>query len=282
MTQILECGPYRLRLDRPLVMAIINTTPDSFSGDGVDGNVERALELAHQAIAAGADLLDIGGESTRPGSASVPLEEELRRVVPVVEALSLLGVPLSVDTVKPEVMKAALAAGASLINDVNALQEPGAVDVVAASDCAVCVMHMQGAPRTMQDNPQYRDVVGEVETYLRTRQQVLLDAGVARGRILLDPGFGFGKSLAHNVELFKELERLAKSGPVLVGVCRKRMIGEISGCPLEDRTVPSVVAAVAAGVRGAAILRVHDVAATCAGLRIWDALGPGGLKGIAE
>ena len=282
MTQILECGPYRLRLDRPRVMAIINTTPDSFSGDGIDGNVERALELARQAIAAGADILDIGGESTRPGSASVSLEEELRRVVPVVEALSLLGVPLSVDTVKPEVMKAALAAGASLINDVNALQEPGAVDVVAASNCAVCVMHMQGAPRTMQDHPHYGDVVGEVETYLLARQRVLLDAGVARRRILLDPGFGFGKSLAHNVELFKGLARLAKSGPVLVGVCRKRMIGEISGCPLEERTVPSVVAAVAAGVRGAAILRVHDVAATCAGLRIWDALGPDGLKGFAE
>jgi dihydropteroate synthase len=278
MTQTFDCGPYRLKLDRPLVMAIINTTPDSFSGDGVDGSVALAVERAKAAIDAGADILDVGGESTRPGSAAVALDEELRRVVPVVEALAALGVPISVDTVKPEVMKASLAAGASLINDINALREPGALEVVAASNCGVCVMHMQGEPRTMQHAPRYDDVVGEVKAFLGERRNALIEAGVSASRILLDPGFGFGKSLEHNVELFGALERLAQSGPLLIGVCRKRMIGEITGCSLEARDLPSVVAAIAAAARGAAVLRVHDAAALRAGLKIWEALAPGGLK----
>lgn len=275
-TRYFDCGPYRLELDRPLVMAIINTTPDSFSGDGVAGSVAQALERAKAAIDAGADILDVGGESTRPGSAAVALAEELRRVIPVVEALAPLGLPISVDTVKPEVMLASLAAGASLINDINALRAPGALEAVAASNCGVCVMHMQGEPRTMQEAPQYRDVVGEVEAFLVERRDALLAAGVPASRILLDPGFGFGKTLAHNVELFGALERLGRSGPVLVGVCRKRMIGELSGCALEDRDLPSVVAAIAAAERGAAVLRVHDAAALRAALKVWEALGPHG------
>ncbi|WP_417067237.1 dihydropteroate synthase [Niveibacterium terrae] len=277
-TRYFDCGPYRLRLDRPLVMAIINTTPDSFSGDGVAGSVALAVERAKAAIDAGADILDVGGESTRPGSAAVALDEELRRVIPVVEALAPLGLPISIDTVKPEVMVASLAAGASLVNDINALRAPGALEAVVASNCGVCVMHMQGEPRTMQDAPAYGDVVADVEAFLVERRDTLIGAGVSPTRILLDPGFGFGKSLAHNIELFGALERLAKSGPLLVGVCRKRMIGEITGCSLGERDLPSVVAAIAAVARGAAVLRVHDAAALRAGLKIWEALAPGALK----
>lgn len=254
-------------------MAIINTTPDSFSGDGVAENVEAALARARRAIDEGADILDVGGESSRPGAAAVSVDEELRRVIPCVRALASLGKPVSVDTVKPEVMEQALAAGASMINDINALRAPGAIDVVARSNCAVCLMHMQGEPRTMQDTPAYLDVTAEVATYLGSRRRVLLAAGVAENRIVLDPGFGFGKTTEHNCELFRGLEALAGLGPLLVGVSRKSMLGAITGLPVSQRMVPSVVAAVAAAARGASILRVHDVAETVAALAIWRALG---------
>jgi dihydropteroate synthase len=274
MTQNFRCGRFELALDRPLVMAIINVTPDSFSGDGLANAPELVRERALKAVEAGADILDIGGESTRPGSAAVSIKEELNRVIPIIEALRPIGVPLSVDTLKPEVMRASLAAGADLINDINGFRAPGALEAVAASDCGLCVMHMQGEPRTMQQNPHYDDVVAEVADFLRERVGEIEGAGVARARILIDPGFGFGKTLVHNVALFEALQGFAQIAPTLVGVSRKSMIGAITGLPVEQRTVPSVVAAIAAARRGAAILRVHDVAETVAGLKIWKTLGP--------
>jgi len=273
MSSVFQCGSYRLPLDRPYVMAIINTTPDSFSGDGTAGQLDRAVERARQAIADGADMLDIGGESTRPGADSVPEAEELRRVVPLVEALSGLRVPISVDTSKTAVMHEALRAGASLINDINAFRAPGAEAVVAGSDCGVCLMHMQGEPRSMQQAPVYQDVVGEVLHFLDERRAALLARGVENARICIDPGFGFGKTLEHNVALFNAIDRFATKAPVLVGVSRKSMIGALTGLDVLRRATPSAVAALAAAVRGAAILRVHDVAETVSALRIWQALG---------
>ncbi len=268
-------GDYRLPAGRPLVMAIINTTPDSFSGDGLAGQLDAVIDRAKRAIDAGADLLDIGGESSRPGSSGVSVEEELRRVVPTVEALAVLGCPISVDTVKPQVMQAAISAGASMINDINALREPGAVDVVADSNCAVCVMHMQGVPRSMQVSPSYANVVAEVSAFLLARLEVLDRAGIDRNRMLVDPGFGFGKTLDHNRELFRALPVFGKLAPVLVGVSRKTMLGQMTGLSVDQRMAPSVVAAIAAAARGAAILRVHDVVETVAGLKVWRELGIG-------
>jgi len=273
MSSVFQCGSYRLPLDRPYVMAIINTTPDSFSGDGTSGQLDRAVERAHQAIADGADMLDIGGESTRPGADSVPEAEELRRVVPLVEALSGLGVPISVDTNKTAVMHEALRAGASLINDINALRAPGAEALVASSNCGVCLMHMRGEPRSMQQAPVYQDVVGEVLHFLDERCAALRARGVENARICIDPGFGFGKTLEHNVALFDAIGSFAERAPVLVGVSRKSMIGALTGLDVSRRTTPSAVAALAAAIRGAAILRVHDVAETVSALRIWQALG---------
>ncbi len=268
-----HCGRFRLALERPLVMAIINVTPDSFSGDGVVGQVDLALRLAEQAVADGADILDIGGESSRPGAMAVGLQEELDRVMPIVEALAQAAVPLSIDTVKPEVMRAAARAGAAIINDINALREPGAVDAVAETDVGVCLMHMQGEPRTMQAAPQYADVVSEVADFLRQRSDILRIAGVAPERILLDPGFGFGKTLMHNAALFAALSHLRELGyPLLVGVSRKSMLGQITGQPVDQRLAASVAAAVLAAQRGAAILRVHDVAATRDALAVMAAL----------
>jgi len=266
-------GSYRLPTERPLVMAIINATPDSFSGDGLVGRLDAIVAKAQRAIAAGADVLDVGGESSRPGSLGVSVDEELRRVVPVVEALSALGCPISVDTVKPQVMLAAIKAGASMINDINALREPGAVEALAESDCAVCVMHMQGQPRSMQNSPAYTNVVDEVSAFLSARVDLLERAGIRRERVVIDPGFGFGKTLDHNRDLFRSIQSFQHLGPVLVGVSRKTMIGEITGLPVELRGVPSVVAAVAAAARGAAIVRVHDVVETVAALKIWRELG---------
>jgi dihydropteroate synthase len=237
------------------------------------GQVDRALRLAEQAVADGADILDIGGESSRPGAMAVSLQEELDRVMPIVEALAQAAVPLSVDTVKPDVMRAAARAGAAIINDINALRESGAVDAVAESDVGVCLMHMQGEPRTMQAAPQYADVVSEVADFLRQRSDILRIAGVAPERILLDPGFGFGKTLMHNVALFEALPRLRELGrPLLVGVSRKSMLGQITGRPVDQRLAASVAAAVLAAQRGAAILRVHDVAATRDALAVMAAL----------
>jgi dihydropteroate synthase len=250
-------------------MAIINVTPDSFSGDGLNGSADAALRQAEQAIRDGATILDIGGESTRPGSESVPLKDELARVIPVVRALVSLGVPISVDTVKPEVMGEAIAAGAAIINDINALREPGAIEVVAQSDAGVCLMHMQGQPRTMQQEPVYRNVAEEVESFLRQQLAVVMQAGVAAERISLDPGFGFGKTLEHNLQLFRDLPQLCNKGfPVLVGVSRKTMIGRA----VNARMVASAAAAMLAAQKGAAVLRVHDVAATRDALAMWAAI----------
>lgn len=269
-----HCGPYRLPLDRPLIMGIINATPDSFSGDGIALEVDRAVLQARAFIADGADILDVGGESTRPGAAPVEAIEEIRRVVPVLEALRELGAPLSIDTSKPQVMQAALAAGATLINDVNALRAPGAMETAAASEAGVCLMHMQGEPRTMQKSPHYEDVVAEVEAFLRERGAACRHAGIARSRILIDPGFGFGKSADHNLRLLRELDRLAGIGyPVLVGLSRKSLLGTLTGRKVTERLAASVAAAIAAVARGASILRVHDVAATRDALAVWCVAG---------
>ncbi|HJW50372.1 MAG TPA: dihydropteroate synthase [Burkholderiaceae bacterium] len=254
-------------------MGIVNVTPDSFSDGGRFLEPSAALEHARRLIDEGADILDIGGESTRPGSAAIPESEEIARVVPVLEALRKSGVVLSVDTSKPGVMRAALDAGAAIVNDVCALQSPGALDAVAASDCGVVLMHMQGSPRTMQLNPHYNDVVGEVRDFLRERIAAATARGVAAVRIVVDPGFGFGKTVEHNFELLGQLAALTKLGvPVLAGVSRKGMLGAVTGRAVSDRIAASVAAAVIAVERGARIVRAHDVAATCDALRVWAAI----------
>ena len=265
-----------LALERPLIMGIVNVTPDSFSDGGRFLEPSAALEHARRLIDEGADILDIGGESTRPGSAAIPESEEIARVVPVLEALRKSGVVLSVDTSKPGVMRAALDAGAAIVNDVCALQAPGALDAVAASDCGVVLMHMQGSPRTMQLNPHYTDVVGEVREFLRERIAAATARGVAAVRIVVDPGFGFGKTVEHNFELLGQLAALTKLGvPVLAGVSRKGMLGAVTGRAVTDRIAASVAAAVIAVERGARIVRVHDVAATRDALRVWAATRKG-------
>ncbi|WP_018411448.1 dihydropteroate synthase [Methyloversatilis thermotolerans] len=274
MTALLNCGRYRLTFDRPLVMGIINATPDSFSGDGIAFDIERAVAQARQFIADGADILDIGGESTRPGSDPVAADEELRRVLPVIEALRPLDVPLSIDTWKPEVMRAAIAAGATLVNDINGLRAPGAVEAVAASDAAVCIMHMQGTPQTMQQDPRYRDVCAEVTDFLLQQAGAAQAAGIARDRIMLDPGFGFGKTSQHNLDLLKGLHALAGHGyPVLAGLSRKSVLGRLTGRPVTDRVAASVAAALASIARGALMVRVHDVAATRDAIAVWQVAG---------
>jgi dihydropteroate synthase len=268
----LHCGNFELSLDRPLIMGIVNLTPDSFSGDGLASSSECAIAHARAQIAAGADMLDLGAESSRPGAIPTSLEDELCRLLPVLEALSDCGLPISVDTYKPEVMRAALAAGASMINDIYGLRMPGALEAVAGSDCAVCLMHMQGEPLTMQQQPDYADVVAEVGVFLRQRVVAAEAAGVARERLVLDPGFGFGKTLAHNLSLLKHLPALAVDGlPVLAGLSRKSMLGHITGREVNDRLAGSLAAAVMALEGGARILRVHDVAATRDALAVWSA-----------
>lgn len=268
-----RCGRFNFTLDRPLVMGVVNVTPDSFSDGGICRDAAAAIEHGRRLKEAGADLLDLGGESTRPGARPVSVQEELDRVMPVLEGLRDCGAAVSVDTMKPEVMASALAAGADMINDVRALESPGALDAVAPSSCGICLMHMQGAPRTMQDDPRYDDVVEEVATYLACRRNACVVAGIAPDRIVVDPGFGFGKTLEHNVALFKKVRRLADMAPVLVGVSRKSMIGHITGRPVQERQAGSVAAALLAATQGAAILRVHDVAATVDALRVWQTLG---------
>jgi len=244
-------------------MGIVNLTPDSFSGDGVGDDAARAIAHAHVQIEAGADILDLGAESSRPGAPPVAEGEELARLLPVLRALRDVPVPVSIDTVKPGVMRAALAEGAAMINDIAALTAPGAIEAVAASDAAVCLMHMQGEPRTMQQNPQYVDVVAEVAVFLRARAAACAAAGIDGSRIVLDPGFGFGKTLEHNLALLRALADLAKLGyPVLAGLSRKSMLGAISGRPVGQRVPASIAAALLAVQKGAAIVRVHDVAAT--------------------
>ena len=254
-------------------MGVLNVTPDSFSDGGRYSDRERAVARAQAMAEEGADIVDIGGESTRPGAAAVAEDEELRRVLPVIEALHGAAFPLSVDTRRPRVMREALAAGASMVNDIEALRAPGALDAVAASGCAVCLMHMQGQPGTMQQAPHYADVVGEVKAFLAGRIAACEQAGIARNRLVIDPGFGFGKTLAHNLELLRRLDELARLGvPLLAGLSRKSMLGTILGRPQADRTAASLAAALLAAGRGAKMLRVHDIRETRDALAVWQAL----------
>ncbi|HUX92071.1 MAG TPA: dihydropteroate synthase [Gallionellaceae bacterium] len=270
---MLHCGSYRLDLSRPLVMGIVNVTPDSFSDGGRHMLRDAAIKHAQQLITEGADILDIGGESTRPGALEVSVQEELDRVLPVIEGLRGVAVPLSIDTCKPEVMRAALAAGVKLVNDINAMQQPEALAAVVASDAAVCLMHKQGPPRTMQIEPHYQDVLREVIDFLRTRIAEVEAAGVLRNRIVVDPGFGFGKTLAHNLILLRNLDKFSVLGvPLLAGLSRKSMLGAITGQEVDNRVSASVAAALLAVQRGASIVRVHDVRATCDALKIWNAV----------
>jgi len=269
----LRCGRFVLSLDRPLVMGVVNVTPDSFSDGGHHATHEAALRHADRLIGEGADLLDIGGESTRPGAAAVSADEEIRRIVPVLDALRDCGRPLSVDTRRPLVMRAAIEHGADLVNDIEALRAAGAIDAVRASDAAVCLMHMQGEPGTMQQAPQYHDVVGEVEDFLAERLVAAVDAGIDRERIVVDPGIGFGKTLRHNLQLLAALDELLALGvPLLVGVSRKSMIGTLTGRDVDHRLAGSLSAMLSAVMHGAHIVRVHDVAESCDALRVWQAI----------
>jgi dihydropteroate synthase len=266
---------------RPLVLGIVNVTGDSFSDGGQFLDPSRAIAHGLKLRGDGADLVDVGGESTRPGAEPVSLQEELARVVPVIEALVREGVAVSVDTFKPEVMRAAIAAGCAVVNDVNAFRSPGALEAVANTDVGLIVMHMQGTPQTMQKAPVYDDVVAEVGAFLRARAAVLESAGIARERIVLDPGFGFGKTLEHNKALFRGLPALASMGyALLAGVSRKKMIGDFTGRAAGERAAGSVAAGLLAVQNGASLLRVHDVRETVDALNVWMALdGPIGQHG---
>jgi dihydropteroate synthase len=271
----LQCGPFPLDLDRPVVMGVVNVTPDSFSDGGRFADADAAVAAAERMAADGAALVDVGGESTRPGSAPVDEAEELRRVMPVIERLAgRLPIPVSIDTRKPGVMRRAVEAGASLVNDVGALRAPGAIEAVAGSGAAVCLMHMQGEPGTMQDAPRYADVVTEVREFLRRRVAACEAAGIGRARIAVDPGFGFGKSLEHNLALLAGLPVIAADGlPLLVGLSRKRMIGALTGRGDGERLAGSLAAAVVAAQNGARIVRAHDVRETVDALRVVAAAG---------
>ena len=254
-------------------MGVLNVTPDSFSDGGKFTQLKQAVSHAEAMIADGADMLDIGGESTRPGAAPVSLDEERRRVLPVIEALAVRGVPLSVDTQKPELMREAVAAGASMVNDVNGFRAPGAFEAVATSAAALCIMHMQGEPRSMQQNPAYDDVTAAVRGYLAERVHAAAAAGIARERIVIDPGFGFGKTLAHNLKLLRELCQFHDiGGALLTGLSRKTVLGHITGRDAGERVHASVAAALIAVQNGAHIVRVHDVAATRDALAVWQAV----------
>jgi dihydropteroate synthase len=265
-----------LDLGSPRIMGVVNVTPDSFSDGRGAVDVARAIDLARAQAAEGADIVDVGGESTRPRATPVTERDEIARVVPVIAALAADGALVSVDTMKPGVMRAALDAGAAMVNDVRALRTEGALDAVARSDAAVCLMHMQGEPATMQVAPSYGDVVAEVRVFLAARVAAAEGAGIARERIVVDPGFGFGKTLAHNLALLRGLPAIASLGvPVLAGLSRKSMLGAITGRDVGDRLAASVAAALAAITRGAAIVRVHDVRATVDALRVWQAASEG-------
>ncbi|GAB2182313.1 dihydropteroate synthase [Denitratisoma sp. agr-D3] len=273
MNPTLHCGRFTLSLRQPLIMAIVNVTDDSFSGDGLRGNTARAIEQGHRFKEEGAHLLDIGGESTRPGAQPVSVQQELDRVMPVLEGLKDCGLPLSVDTFKPEVMAAALAVGADMINDINALRAPGAMAIVAPTTAAVCLMHMQGEPGTMQSAPHYEDVVMEVGDFLDERVAAAEAAGIERNRLVVDPGFGFGKTLDHNLALLRHLGRfIAPDLPLLAGMSRKNMLGLLTGQPVDARVYAGVAAHLLAVQRGARIVRVHDVAPMRDALAVWNAL----------
>jgi len=278
MNMHFSCGRFQLDLSTPRVMGIVNVTPDSFSDGGKFNTTDKAVAHAMQLVAQGADILDIGGESTRPGATPVPLEEELKRVIPVIKALIEIGIPLSIDTYKPEVMRAAIDAGVDMVNDVCALQEPNALEIVAASKVGVCLMHMQGRPQTMQAEPQYQDVVAEVTSFLAARLKAAEQAGVARERIVIDPGFGFGKRTAHNLTLLNHLSSLQSLGlPLLIGLSRKSLLGQVLGSEvgvlaLDERVHASIAASVVSVMKGANIVRVHDVKPTVDALKIVSAV----------
>jgi dihydropteroate synthase len=278
--QFLDCNGRELDLSRPVVMGILNVTPDSFSDGGVflsrDNAIAQALRMAQE----GAGIIDVGGESTRPGARPVSAQEEMDRVLPVVEALhSRIHLPISIDTSKPEVMRAAVAAGAGFINDVQALRAGGALAAAVELKVPVCLMHMQGEPRIMQDRPEYADVVGEVRDFLKERLDACMDAGIPASRLVVDPGFGFGKTLEHNIELLRGLKKLCSLGaPVLAGLSRKSMIGKALGLPVEQRLHASVALALMAVQQGARIVRVHDVGPTVEALRMWSAVYPNSGK----
>ena len=279
-----QAGRFEIGLDKPKIMGIVNLTPDSFSDGGVySQNTQTALAHAEQLLKEGADILDIGGESTRPGADYVSPEEEWARVEPVLAEVAGWGVPISLDTRRTVIMEEALALGVvDIINDVAALTDEGAVELLARqSDTGICLMHMQGLPENMQINPKYQDVVGEVARYLKARSAECIAAGIAPQRIALDPGFGFGKTLQHNIALMRHLpELMAETGfPLLIGVSRKRMIGELTGqANAAERVHGSVAAALASVARGAQIMRVHDVKATADALKVWNALGPADVR----
>ena len=275
----LICGKFQLDLTTPRVMGIVNVTPDSFSDGGKFAATNLAIEHALKLAEEGADILDIGGESTRPNATPVSLQEELDRVIPVIKGLvNQIHIPISIDTYKPQVMQAAIAAGASMVNDVRALQENGALEIVAESNVGVCLMHMQGTPQTMQQNPQYNDVVHDVKAFLAARLLASINGGVGRSRILVDPGFGFGKTREHNISLLKNLESFADlCQPLLVGLSRKSVLGQIAagqatGNDVDARLYASIAASVLAAQKGAKILRVHDVKATVEALKVVAAL----------
>ncbi|WP_036302333.1 dihydropteroate synthase [Methylotenera sp. L2L1] len=271
-----NCGKYQLNLNRPHVMGIVNVTPDSFSDGGIYSSTDLAIAHGLELIAEGADILDIGGESTRPGAPPVSLDEELRRVMPVIEALAAVStVPLSIDTYKPEVMRRAIAAGIDIVNDVRALQEDDAIEIVANSDVGVCLMHMQGMPQTMQLAPSYQDVVSEVLQFLTDRMHIVTSAGIAIDRIVLDPGFGFGKTTAHNIALIQHLTEIGAIGrPLLVGLSRKSVLGKIAGGDEQQRLHAGLAASVISAMKGAKIVRVHDVKATVDALKVVTAVMP--------
>jgi dihydropteroate synthase len=274
------CGRFEFNLERPILMGIVNVTPDSFSDGGQHDQTDTAIAHARQLIAQGAHILDIGGESTRPGAAPVTLEIELARIMPILDAVKDSGAAISIDTCKAEVMRAALAEGADMINDVTGMRTAQARAVVAQHpNCGVCVMHMQGEPRTMQQNPHYDDVVREVHQALLHQAHTLLESGVDRSRISIDPGLGFGKTLAQNYQLIAELETIASSGyPVVFGASRKSMLGTVTGQTVDKRLAASLAAALAGVAHGAKVLRVHDVAETRDALMVWQSVkNPGNL-----
>jgi len=276
MSVSLLCGDRWLDLSRPVVMGVLNVTDDSFSDGGQFQAADSALERALRMVEEGAAIVDVGGESTRPGSRPVTVEEELGRVIPVVRALASLPVVISVDTSKSEVMRAAFDAGAGLINDVRALRSPGALQALAASRAAVCLMHMQGEPATMQQEPVYVDVVTEVAAFLDERVQSCLQVGIEPGRIAIDPGFGFGKTLTHNLQLLRGVPRLVATGyPVLVGLSRKSMIGALTGRPVGERLAGGLALALWAVQSGATIVRTHDVGPTIDAIAAWSAVSGG-------
>jgi dihydropteroate synthase len=268
----LQIGRFSFTLDRPLIMGVVNVTPDSFSDGGRHATTEQAVAHAHCLIQEGADILDIGGESTRPGAPAVGLEQEWERVGPVLAALQQAGVALSVDTRKPQIMRRALQLGCDMINDVSGFTDPDSIDAVAGATCACCIMHMQGDPLTMQVSPDYRDVLSELRLYFYTRVKALSEAGVGMNRIVLDPGIGFGKSVQHNLAVLRQLRSMHETLPWLVGVSRKSLIGHLTGRDVQDRLAGSLGGAIAAWAAGASILRVHDVAATKDALAVYSAV----------